>query len=99
MLVRLWRPFLSVFNRTLVSLVRGYTRRDSAAILQPRRSGEDVSKRVNCSSDELCDELLCHMLECECCLNPVVGSCPVYRDFQTLIGLNTSAAGPALYAV
>jgi len=98
MLLRFWQLVLSIVTRR-VRLSGGS--QPSGSVLAPgkRTCGEDVSRSASHSPDELCDELLCHMLDCECCLNPAVISCPVYRDFQVLIGMKTSALKPALYAV
>ena len=98
MLLRFWQLVFSLVTRR-VRLSGGP--KPSGSLLAPakRTCSEDVSSGASHSSDELCDELLCHMLECECCLNPAVVSCPVYRDFQVLIGMKTSAIRPALYAV
>src|SRR5436305_13795863 len=64
-----------------------------------RSSGECPKDNRDSTPDELSDELLGHMLECGCCLNPAVCSCPVYREFQVLIGLKGRATQPALFAI
>ena len=98
MLLRFWQLVFSIVTRR-VRLSGGSQPSRLALATGKRNCGEDVSRSASHSSDELCDELLCHMLDCECCLNPAVTACPVYRDFQVLIGMKTSAARPALYAV
>jgi len=64
-----------------------------------RTSSEDSRDNRDLSPDELPDQLLCHMLECGCCLNPAGCSCPIYNEFQVLIGLNGGASKPALFAI
>lgn len=98
MLLRFRQLAFSILSRR-VRLPCGAQPSGSLLAAGERTCGEDASRSAIHSSDELCDELLCHMLECECCLNPAVVSCPVYRDFQALIGMKTSAIVPALYAV
>jgi len=99
MLVRSWQLILSLLRRRV--RLSSDSCQSSASVSQAvgRIFGEELYGHAGCSSDELCDELLCHMLECESCLDPVVSACPVYRNFQALLRLKGSAAQPALYAV
>ncbi|MBV9037571.1 MAG: hypothetical protein JO182_23980 [Acidobacteriaceae bacterium] len=39
------------------------------------------------STDELCDELLGHMLDCDLCLNRSEHACTVYGQYQNQIAL------------
>ncbi len=94
-----FRQFLSSSFERLRSLPdRGVTSRapDEA---RGRNSSECQTGHQDFTPDELSDELLCHMLECGCCLNPAVCTCPVYREFQVLIGVKGRATKPALFAV
>ena len=39
------------------------------------------------SADELCDELLAHMLDCDLCLNRNEHTCSAYGHYQSQIAL------------
>jgi hypothetical protein len=40
------------------------------------------------SADDLCDELLGHMLDCDLCLNRSEHDCSVYQNYQGRIALS-----------
>jgi hypothetical protein len=50
------------------------------------------------SADELCDDLLMHMLGCGRCLDPVEYSCGVYHGFQSEIAAKGGATKPVAFA-
>jgi len=94
MLARFWQFVISTLGQSRIPTDRAGKFSSS----HERNDGENALPGAN-SPDELADELLGHMLECGCCLNPVACSCPIYRDFQAMIGLKGTATKPALYAV
>ena len=51
------------------------------------------------SADELCDDLLTHMLECDRCLDPSDCECSVFEALQTEIIAKGGAKKPDVYAV
>jgi hypothetical protein len=50
------------------------------------------------STDDLCDRLLAHMLECDSCLNPEC-NCSVSEGLSAQIAREGGAAGPAVYSI
>jgi hypothetical protein len=97
MLVRFRQFLFSSFERLRSLPDRSIS--SSGAAEAGRTSGEQPNGNRDSTPDELCDDLLCHMLECGCCLNPAACSCPVYNEFQVLIGVKGKATRPALFAV
>lgn len=47
----------------------------------------DTSSTALRSADELCDELLGHMLDCDLCLNRSEHTCTTYGHYQNQIAL------------
>jgi hypothetical protein len=50
------------------------------------------------STDDLCDRLLEHMLECDACLNPK-RKCSVYETLAAKINSEGGPSKPAVYAI
>jgi hypothetical protein len=94
MFVRSWQLVSSFFTRFRLTVDRIHR-----ADLAGRSYDEAAGSRRHLSTNELCVELLSHMLECEYCLNPLAKSCSVYSEFQTQIGLKGTPAGPVIYAM
>lgn len=66
----------------------------------PERSSSSTAARRNQdhhSTDDLCDRLLAHMLECDDCLNPE-SKCSVYEALAAQINSEGGAPAPAVYA-
>jgi len=51
------------------------------------------------SADELCDELLGHMLDCDLCLNRSEHACTVYGHYQDQIALAGRPQRGVIFAV
>jgi hypothetical protein len=55
--------------------------------------------RISRSADELCDDLLEHMLDCDLCLNPGKDSCCFCQQLQGSIAAEGGASNGVIFAL
>ena len=62
--------------------------------LSEANGGAEVKDGVSRSADELCSEILDHMLGCDQCLNGNEHSCPIYQRLDSqIIALGGASKG------
>ena len=60
--------------------------------------GEPLGKLAR-SADELCDDLLMHMLDCDRCLDPQDGQCIGRDGIQTQLSASGGATKGCIYTI
>ena len=74
----------------------------SAAVSRPKSTALPFADCVPVSeprADDLADELLVHMLDCELCLDPGHPECPVCAGLQTRISTLGGARTGVVFAI
>lgn len=74
----------------------------SAALSRPQSTAlpfTDSLPAKEARPDDLCDELLAHMLDCELCLNPDQPECSVCAGLQSRIGALGGATTAVVFAI
>jgi hypothetical protein len=74
----------------------------SVALSRPQSTAlpfTDSLPAIEARPDDLADELLVHMLDCELCLDPGQPECTVCAGLQSRIGALGGAATAAVFAI
>jgi hypothetical protein len=74
----------------------------SAALSRPQTTALPLADRLPGSEarpDDLCNDLLVHMLDCDLCLDPEQPECPVCTGLQSRIKAQGGATAGVLFAL